>query len=131
MSKRSLTQFFYKATDTFRELFLILAGAVIVSGLLFSLAEHVNPIKGIWWAVVTAYTVGYGDTVPHTALGMFLAGLLMSFSVFVIIPLITARFTKIAVVNDDAFSHREQEQIKKDLKYIRAWIEKQEAAKNE
>ncbi len=33
--------------------------------------------KSVYWAIVTLSTVGYGDIVPHTALGQFLSGILM------------------------------------------------------
>ena len=51
---------------------------VVVSGTLFSyLEEGRNVPEGIWWAVVTATTVGYGDVVPDSGFGRLLATMLM------------------------------------------------------
>jgi voltage-gated potassium channel len=36
---------------------------------------------GIWWAIVTLGTVGYGDIVPHTAWGRVLGGFVIVFGV--------------------------------------------------
>ena len=51
---------------------------VVVSGTVFSFVEgRHNVPEGIWWAVVTATTVGYGDVVPSTGLGRLIATVLM------------------------------------------------------
>lgn len=51
---------------------------VVVSGTMFSyLEEGRNVPEGIWWAIVTATTVGYGDVVPASGLGRLVATVLM------------------------------------------------------
>lgn len=60
---------------------LLIAGMMII---LFGLAIHlIEPnnfptlFEGIWWAVITASTVGYGDYVPQTTAGRLTALLLL------------------------------------------------------
>jgi len=47
--------------------------SILVGGALFSLSEHVSYGTAVYWAVVTASTVGYGDVTPHTTAGRIVA----------------------------------------------------------
>ncbi len=49
----------------------------IVTGLFHALFEEQSVVEGLWWALVTLTTVGYGDFAPVTAGGRITASLLM------------------------------------------------------
>ena len=56
--------------------------AVIILGTLMYLVEggqngFTSIPKGIYWAIVTLTTVGYGDIAPHTVLGQMIASIVM------------------------------------------------------
>ena len=60
----------------------VLVAAVILGTLMFTFENGHNPdfdsvLTGIYWAVVTITTVGYGDVAPVTGVGRFLAVLVM------------------------------------------------------
>lgn len=60
----------------------VLVAAVILGTLMFSFESEVNPafeniLSGVYWAVVTITTVGYGDIAPVTVGGRFLSVLVM------------------------------------------------------
>lgn len=121
--------FIHNATDTFHELALIFLGTVILGGLLYALFEGKGLLDGVWWAFVTAFTVGYGDVVPTTLAGRIVAGALMTISVFIIVPLITARMASKMIVNDDAWTDREQEYVKSSLTRMNAYLDAQDTQK--
>lgn len=47
--------------------------AVVVGGVLFAVVDHTSIWTGLYWAVTTATTVGYGDVVPKNGAGRIVA----------------------------------------------------------
>lgn len=58
-------------------LLLVSLAILITSAIVFSLAENQSIGTGLWWAITTATTVGYGDVSPHTVIGKLMASILM------------------------------------------------------
>lgn len=106
-----------------RTLILSYLGLIVICGALYSRFEHKGVGDSVWWAVVTASTVGYGDISPTTWPARLMAALLISVMVLLVIPLITAHFASKLIVDQDAFRHDEQEEIKQNLRVVRALLE--------
>lgn len=83
-------------------------------------------LDSLWWALITASTVGYGDTYPATAGGRFVASVLVLSTVLFLVPMITASIVSRLIVNKDVFTDAEQEEVKRLLREIRAHQLKEE-----
>jgi voltage-gated potassium channel len=97
--------------------FLVLIGT---SALLYGAVEHAGYLDAIYWSLVTATTLGYGDFSPHTTAGKVLTSALICLTVFVFIPTITANLASKRIVSRDAFTDDEQEEIKGALRRLEA-----------
>ena len=107
------------STDTFKELLALYVGLILIGAFTFSIAEDKSFRDSLWWAVVSAMTVGYGDIVPVTVAGRIVGIVLMHIIPLFIIPLVIVRLLKSFVQDENEFTHREQEQIKADLVAIK------------
>ncbi|GIE80413.1 hypothetical protein Aph02nite_63630 [Actinoplanes philippinensis] len=111
-----------------RTLLIAYSILIVVCGTLYNRFEDGTSFgDSIWWAVVTASTVGYGDISPQSWQARVLAGILISVMVLLVIPLITAHFSSKLIVNNDAFRHEEQEELKENLRVARALLEQMAA----
>ena len=79
---RSLLDALYSERRALGGCFVILLGTALIAAALMHLAERAaQPERfgtipdALWWAIVTLGTIGYGDFVPVTVLGRFLASL--------------------------------------------------------
>ena len=86
--------------------------SMTVAAIVFSLVEGKDLTNSYWWATVTSTTVGYGDLYPTKLISKLVAGVFMFFCVYYIQPLITAKMSAQLIVNSDAFTHAEQEELK-------------------
>lgn len=93
---------------------LAIAFALILSiaAVSFAVIEGKEISNGFWWATVTATTVGYGDLYPTHLSSKLIGGTFMMICTFIIVPIVTAKFSAHLIVNSDAFTHAEQEELK-------------------
>jgi voltage-gated potassium channel len=90
-----------------------------VSSIVYSISESANLLDSLYWSVVTATTLGYGDFAPSTGPGKVLTSILICVMVFLFIPTITANLASKLIVDRDVFTHEEQEQIKDGIEDLR------------
>jgi len=87
----------------FRYLALMTAFLVVTAGAVISVVDSAdipNIGTGMWWAIVTVTTVGYGDVVPHTAAGRIIGGILMFLGIG-FISLLTATIASTFIASDE------------------------------
>ena len=115
-----------------RWLFLSLVAVIFWSaGALYFLEHGINPsIKtfgdALWWAIVTASTVGYGDVYPVTTAGRVVAVVL----IFASLGLVGAFATELAA-NWRVFVQgvRTEEEVKKEQ--IKVWLDELDSIDDE
>ena len=115
---KSLSNLFVKVANSPRLLVLTSLVLLFVASISYSLFEKKNLLDSLWWALITSTTVGYGDFYPASLGGRVTAIVLLLIMILFLIPMITASFASKLIVNRDAFTHEEQEEMKKLLRKI-------------
>jgi voltage-gated potassium channel len=91
-------------------LLLTTAGLGALAGFVVTLVDHKDfPTfgTGVWWAIVTLGTVGYGDVVPHTAWGRFVGSIVIIVGV-TFISFLIATVTSYFVAAEEAEADAEE-----------------------
>ncbi len=86
---------------------LTFVALALVGGILIRVVDHENFPSvglGIWWALQTVTTVGYGDIVPTTLAGRVIAGLVMALGI-AFISFVTAGVTSTLVQRAAGVAH--------------------------
>jgi voltage-gated potassium channel len=86
----------------------------IAGGLVFAGIEHLPSTTGLYWAVTTATTVGYGDVTPTHPLGRVVAVMVM----LTVIPLFAATFSLITSGITTDHVSRETDRLHRHLEHM-------------
>lgn len=128
---KSLSNLFVKVANSPRLLVLTSLVLLFLASISYSLFEKKNLLDSLWWALITSTTVGYGDFYPASLGGRVTAIVLLLIMILFLIPMITASFASKLIVNRDAFTHEEQEDMKNLLRKIVEIEERQLKEKGE
>lgn len=119
---------------------IVLGLVVVGGGAIFSAVEHsaqdLSVQDGVWWAIVTVTTVGYGDIVPHTEAGRAVAVVVMITGIgtaALVVGAASQRFVAGSADEDDdgevdaeqpslAELHRELAALRRDVAALRAQL---------
>jgi voltage-gated potassium channel Kch len=118
---------------------IVLATAliVVVSGALMRVLDHreyPNIFRGIWWALQTVTTVGYGDVTPQAPIGRVVAAFVMLQGI-ALIAIVTAAVTSTFIeraaearrASEEVEDEQEAEHIEARFDDLAARLERVEA----
>lgn len=106
-----------KSAQLFSSIFVVLILMIMASVLMYTIENEaqpevfVNAFSGLWWAIATLTTVGYGDIYPITGLGKLLGSVIALLGIgLVAVPtgIITAGFMEKITLEKDEKAEKEE-----------------------
>jgi voltage-gated potassium channel len=104
------------------EVLAIYAATYAVSAAAVHYTEKWSVADSLWFGLVTVTTTGYGDLTPHSVWGRVAAVALMVIS-WVLNILLGAQVAARLIVDSDAWTHGEQEEVKSLLREIKGRVD--------
>lgn len=105
-----------KVVNSPRKFLGVFIANTVISSWTYALIEDKGPIEGLWWGIVTGSTVGYGDYYPESTAGRGVGAWLIVTTI-IAVAIGTAQLSSKLIVDHDAFTHEEQEELKGLLRH--------------
>lgn len=103
--------------------------SLLLGGGTFALLEGKSMADGLWWATVTALTIGYGDLTPVTPAGRVMGILFGHFWIFAIIPMIIANIILHLIEDKHQFTDEEQRELMQRVRQVEDLLRSGELAR--
>ena len=73
---KGFIRYFFKVSKALSGIYLLLISLIVGGGLVISITEKLPLAQSLYFAFITGLTIGYGDIVPKTYIGMVIAVLI-------------------------------------------------------